>query len=57
MTKITKKEFEKMYNTMTIKDMSCKLGISTTTIYNIIRDMNIKKKGKKQIWRKIIVED
>ena len=46
-----------MYRTMTVKKMSQELGISTTTIYSIIRDMKIQKKGKKEVWRKIIVED
>lgn len=55
--KITRKRFEEMYNTLTVKAMAQQLGVSTTTIYTIIRDMGIKKKGKKQVWRKIIVED
>lgn len=46
-----------MYRAMTVKKMAEKLSVSTTTIYSIIRDMNIKKKGKKEVWRKIIVED
>lgn len=55
--KISRKQFETMYRTMTVKKMSQELGISTTTIYSIIRDMKIQKKGKKEVWRKIIVED
>lgn len=55
--KITRKRFEEMYNSLTVKAMARQLGVSTTTIYTIIRDMGIKKKGKKQVWRKIIVED
>lgn len=55
--KITRKRFEQMYNTLTVKEMARQLGVSSTTIYTIIRDMGIKKKGKKQVWRKIIVED
>ncbi len=37
--------------------MAEQLGVSTTTIYSVIRDMGIKKKGKKEVWRKLIVED
>lgn len=55
--KISRKQFETMYRTMTVKKMSQQLGVSTTTIYSIIRDMKIQKKGKKEVWRKIIVED
>lgn len=55
--KISRKRFEEMYNTLTVKEMARQLGISSTTVYTIIRDMGIKKKGKKQVWRKIIVED
>lgn len=55
--KISKQEFEEMYRTMTVKKMSQILGVSTTTIYNVIRDMKIKKKGKKEVWRKLIVEE
>lgn len=55
--KITRKEFEEMYRTMTVKRMSQILGVSSTTIYSVIRDMKIEKKGKKQVWRKLIVED
>ena len=57
MIKIKRSTFEKMYNSMPVKYMAQKLGISTTTVYHIIKDMNIKKKGKKQAWKKIIVED
>lgn len=42
---------------MTVKQMSHLLGVSSTTIYSVIRDMKIKKKGKKQVWRKLIVEE
>lgn len=55
--KITRKQFEEMYRTMTVKRMAQQLGVSTTTIYSVIRDMGIKKKGKKEVWRKLIVED
>lgn len=55
--KITRKRFEEMYRTMTVKRMAEQLGVSTTTIYSVIRDMGIKKKGKKEVWRKLIVED
>lgn len=55
--KISRKEFEEMYNSMTVKRMSRILGVSSTTIYSVIRDMKIKKKGKKQVWRKLIVEE
>lgn len=55
--RITRKEFEEMYRTMTVKKMSQILGVSSTTIYSVIRDMKIEKKGKKQVWRKLIVED
>ena len=55
--KLTRQEFEQMYRTMTVKKMSQLLGVSSTTIYSIIRDMKIEKKGKKQVWRKLIVED
>ena len=55
--KITRKRFEEMYRTMTVKRMAEQLGVSTTTIYSVIRDMGIKKKGKKEVWRKLIVEE
>lgn len=55
--KLTRQEFEQMYRTMTVKKMSQILGVSTTTIYSVIRDMKIEKKGKKQVWRKLIVEE
>ena len=55
--KIKRKKFEEMYNSMPVKHMAKELGVSTVTIYNIIRDMNIKKKGKKQVWKKLIVEE
>lgn len=55
--KITRKQFEEMYRTMTVKRMAQQLGVSTTTIYSVIRDMGIKKKGKKEVWRKLIVEE
>ena len=55
--KITRKQFEEMYRTMTVKRMAEQLGVSTTTIYSVIRDMGIKKKGKKEVWRKLIVEE
>ena len=55
--KISKKQFEEMYRNMTVRQMSHLLGVSSTTIYSVIRDMGIQKKGKKQVWRKLIVED
>ena len=55
--KISRKMFEEMYRTLTVKEMAIQLGVSTTTIYKIIKDMNIPKKGKKEVWRKIIVEE
>lgn len=55
--KISRKKFEDMYYNMPVKHMAKQLEVSTVTIYNIIRDMNIKKKGKKKVWKKLIVED
>ena len=55
--KVNRKQFEEMYRTLTVREMSARLGISTTTIYKIINDMGISKKGKKESWRKIIVEE
>ena len=56
-TRISRKDFESMYRRMTVKEMSKTLHISATTIYKIIKDMGITKKGKREVWRKLIVED
>lgn len=56
-TRISRENFEGMYRRMTIKEMSKTLGVSATTIYKIIKDLGIQKKGKREVWRKIIVED
>lgn len=55
--KVSRKQFEEMYRTLTVRQMSEQLGVSATTIYKIIKDLGIQKKGKREIWRKLIVED
>ncbi len=55
--KITRKQFEDMYYNTPVHVMCKQLNVSSTTIYNIIKDMKIKKKGKKRVWKKLIVED
>lgn len=55
--KISREDFEGMYRRMTVKEMSKTLGVSATTIYKVIKDMGISKKGKREVWRKLIVED
>lgn len=44
--KITKKKFEKMYNSMTNAEMSKKLNISIGTLYNYLKKLGITEKGK-----------
>ncbi len=43
---ITKDELEKLYNTMTNKDLAEKLGISMMTLNKIIKEAGIQGKGK-----------
>lgn len=54
---INREKFEKMYNSMPVKKMAEKLKISSTTIYKILKEMGIQKKGKRQQYKKIIVEE
>lgn len=51
--KLKKAEFEKMYNSMKVKDLAQKLGVSTTTVQNIANKLKIKKKGIGSAHRKI----
>jgi len=44
--KLTKKELEKMYNSMTNEDLCKKLNISKVTLSKYITDAGIKPKGK-----------
>lgn len=54
---LTKAEFEKMYNSMTVKELAEKLGVSTTTVQNIANKLKIKKKGVGSAHRKIKIID
>ncbi len=44
--KIPKEEFEKKYNSMTVKDFAIELGVCTDTIHRIRRRLGISCKGK-----------
>lgn len=54
---INRQRFEKMYNSMPVKKMAEKLKISPTTIYKILKEIGIEKKGKRQQYKKIIVKE
>lgn len=54
---IKKEEFIELYNSMTVKDMAQKLGVSTTTVQNIANKLKIKKKGVGSAHRKIKIID
>jgi len=45
---ISKKEFEKKYNTMLLIDLAKELNISVVSIQNIRRKLKIKPKGLKK---------
>lgn len=54
---LTKAEFERLYNSMTVKELAQKLGVSTTTVQNIANKLKIKKKGVGSAHRKIKIID
>jgi len=56
MITISKKEFESMYNSMTLQDLSDKLGVSKVTINSYLKKLNIKGKGKGGWKRKLIIK-
>ena len=52
---LTKAEFERLYNSMTVKELAEKLGVSKTTVQNIANKLKIKKKGVGSAHRKITI--
>lgn len=43
---LTKKELQDMYLSMSNKELATKLGVSVVTLSKLIKDNNIKPKGK-----------
>jgi transposase len=43
---LTKKEFENLYKTMTIKALALTLGVSRTLIYSYVDRLGINRKGR-----------
>lgn len=56
MKQVTKKQFEHMYNTMTVKAMALQFGVTTQTIQNYRNKLGIKSNGKGNT-PKLIIKD
>lgn len=57
MKTITKEELQRMYDTMTNKEIADKLGVSTQTLITTLKKAGIKMKGKGRGSQKIILVD
>lgn len=58
MKRIKKKEFERLYYSMTNKDLSIKLGIPASQVVYLVKKSGIKPKGKAfRIGRKVMIVD
>ena len=54
--KVKRKELERLYKSMTIKELSKKLRITKPTLYKLLREADIELKGKDGFRRRKKVE-
>lgn len=54
---VSRKKFEEMYNSMTIKELARHFGVSKTLICNKVTKLGIAKKGRGSGNRKLLIEE